>query len=75
MAPPHTTKRWILASKPAGTPVLSGPGATFKLVTAELPPLRDGQVLARVLYFSNDTGLRNCKSSGTEHLTTDKRQY
>ncbi|EKD14672.1 uncharacterized protein L3040_000195 [Drepanopeziza brunnea f. sp. 'multigermtubi'] len=55
----HTTKQWILASKPTGAPVLSGPGATFKLQTTELPVLKDGQILCKVEYFSNDTGLRN----------------
>ncbi|POS80925.1 hypothetical protein DHEL01_v200692 [Diaporthe helianthi] len=57
-----TTKQWILASKPSGAPVLSGPEATFKLQTAELPALKEGQVLAKVQYFSNDTGLRNCRN-------------
>ncbi|XXG99403.1 hypothetical protein Hte_005741 [Hypoxylon texense] len=55
----HTTKQWILASKPTGAPVLSGPDATFKLQTVALPPLKEGQILCRVRYFSNDTGLRN----------------
>ncbi|KAI3396025.1 hypothetical protein diail_521 [Diaporthe ilicicola] len=56
---PSSTKQWILASKPKGALVLSGPDASFKLQTAELPALKDGQVLAKVQYFSNDTGLRN----------------
>ncbi|PBP15501.1 NADP-dependent leukotriene B4 12-hydroxydehydrogenase, partial [Diplocarpon rosae] len=55
----HTTKQWILASKPSGIPILSGPGATFVLQKTELPTLKDGQVLCKVEYFSNDTGLRN----------------
>ncbi|KAH9907714.1 NAD(P)-binding protein [Xylariomycetidae sp. FL2044] len=55
----HTTKQWVLASKPTGAPVLSGPDATFKLQTTTLPALKEGQILARVRYFSNDTGLRN----------------
>ncbi|OTA89158.1 hypothetical protein M434DRAFT_398745 [Hypoxylon sp. CO27-5] len=55
----YTTKQWILASKPTGAPVLSGPNATFKLQTITLPPLKEGQLLAKVRYFSNDTGLRN----------------
>ena len=58
-ARPQTTKQWILASKPVGEPILSGPDATFKLQTAPLPPLKDGQLLCKVVYFSNDTGLRN----------------
>ncbi|KAI1845033.1 hypothetical protein JX265_008383 [Neoarthrinium moseri] len=55
----HTTKQWILTNKPTGAPVLSGPDATFKLETATLPALKEGQVLGKVRYFSNDTGLRN----------------
>ena len=58
-SPQYTTKQWILASKPTGAPVLSGPEATFKLETTALPPLQDGQILCKVRYFSNDTGLRN----------------
>ncbi|KAI1136304.1 NAD(P)-binding protein [Hypoxylon sp. FL0543] len=55
----HTTKQWVLASKPTEAPVLEGPDATFKLQTVALPPLKEGQLLSRVRYFSNDTGLRN----------------
>ncbi|KAI1775431.1 NAD(P)-binding protein [Hypoxylon cercidicola] len=55
----HTTKQWILAAKPTGAPVLSGPDATFELQTATLPPLGAGQILCKVRYFSNDTGQRN----------------
>ncbi|KAF2714293.1 NAD(P)-binding protein [Pleomassaria siparia CBS 279.74] len=57
--PPYTTKQWILASKPLGAPILEGPDATFKLQTTTLPSLNEGQVLCKVRYFSNDTGLRN----------------
>ncbi|KAK7747793.1 quinone oxidoreductase [Diatrype stigma] len=56
---PQTTKQWILVSKPSAEPVLSGPDATFELQTATLPPLQEGQLLCKVRYFSNDTGLRN----------------
>lgn len=56
---PQTTKQWVLASKPLGEPILSGPDATFKLQTVPLPALADGQLLCKVRYFSNDTGLRN----------------
>lgn len=59
MSAPQTTKQWIVASKPAGEPTYTGPDPTFKLHTATLEPLKEGQVLAKVLYFSNDTGLRN----------------
>lgn len=43
---------------------MSGADATWKLRTAELPALKEGQVLAKVQYFSNDTGLRHCKIHG-----------
>ncbi|KAI1077291.1 NAD(P)-binding protein [Whalleya microplaca] len=56
---PSTTKQWVLVSEPTGAPVLSGPDATFKLQTVTLPPLKEGQLLCKVRYFSNDTGLRN----------------
>ncbi|KAH6900583.1 hypothetical protein B0T10DRAFT_571157 [Thelonectria olida] len=56
---PTSTKQWVLVNKPTGAPVLSGPDATFELRTVELPPLKEGQILAKVKYFSNDTGLRN----------------
>jgi hypothetical protein len=39
-------------------PVLSGPAATFKLVTSDLPPLEDDQVLLKILYLSNDPAQR-----------------
>lgn len=55
----YTTKQWVLASKPAGSPVLSGPDATFRLESTTLPSIQDGQLLCKVVYFSNDTGLRN----------------
>ncbi|KAK7414538.1 quinone oxidoreductase [Neonectria punicea] len=56
---PTTTKQWILVNKPTGAPVLDGPDATFKLQTVALPQLKEGQILCKVQYFSNDTGLRN----------------
>ncbi|EHA49855.1 NADP-dependent leukotriene B4 12-hydroxydehydrogenase [Pyricularia oryzae 70-15] len=56
---PTTTKQWILTNKPAGEPILSGPDATWQLKEVPLPPLEPGQILAKVKYFSNDTGLRN----------------
>ncbi|ORY58481.1 uncharacterized protein BCR38DRAFT_447422 [Pseudomassariella vexata] len=54
----HTTKQWLLSSKPTGAPILTGPNATFTLQTPTLPPLRENQLLCKVRYFSNDTGLR-----------------
>lgn len=53
-----TSRHWILAKKPAGHPVLSGPDATFQLVTKSVRPLEDEQVLLKVLYLSNDPAQR-----------------
>jgi NADPH-dependent curcumin reductase CurA len=58
MPSPQTTKQWILSNKPAGIPTITGPEPTFTLQTADLPPLKDDQVLVKVLYFSNDAGIR-----------------
>lgn len=58
-SPSRTTKQWVVANKPTGAPVLEGADATFKLQTVTLPPIEDGQILCRVRYLSNDTGLRN----------------
>lgn len=58
MSRPTETRRWVLAKKPAGLPVLSGPDATFRLETVPLPPLREGQLLCKSRYFSNDAGQR-----------------
>ncbi|KAI1874208.1 uncharacterized protein JN550_002787 [Neoarthrinium moseri] len=41
----RTTKQLILANKPAGMPVLSGPDATFKLQTVTLPELKEGEIV------------------------------
>jgi len=60
---PSTTKQWVLANRPTAAPILSGDDATWKLQEATLPALKDGQILGKVLYFSNDTGLRNFMQS------------
>lgn len=58
MSTPKSTRQWLLANKPTDLPILSGPSATFKLVTTNLPPLQDDQVLLKTLYFSNDPAQR-----------------
>jgi NADPH-dependent curcumin reductase CurA len=58
MATPRTTKQWILANKPVGTPTVSGPNPTFVMQTTELPPVQSDQILVKVLYYSNDAGIR-----------------
>lgn len=52
------SQQWVLAKKPTGLPVLSGPDATFKLSSARLPSLSDNQVRLKVLYLSNDPAQR-----------------
>lgn len=58
MSNPTTTRQWILQNKPTDLPILSGPDSTFKLITAELPPLADNEVLVKTLYLSNDPAQR-----------------
>lgn len=58
MSTPKSTRQWLLANKPTDMPVLSGPSTTFKLVTTDLPPLQDDQVLLKTLYLSNDPAQR-----------------
>ncbi|BGP12606.1 hypothetical protein JCM10213_008743 [Rhodosporidiobolus nylandii] len=55
MSLPTSTKTWILAEKPDG--VLDA-GKTFQLQDKQLAALKDGEVLAKVLYFSNDPAQR-----------------
>lgn len=55
---PSKTKEWVLANPPTAMPILDGDNATFKLVTSELPTLKDDQVLLKNLYFSNDPAQR-----------------
>lgn len=55
---PTETLQWVLNNSPTGTPQLEGPDATFKLVTASLPPLEDSQVLVKTLFLSNDAAQR-----------------
>lgn len=61
MAPsPTSTRSWILANYPQGTPTFSGSDdkATFKLVERPLRPLKPDQVLVKVLFWSNDPAQR-----------------
>ncbi|EJT73484.1 hypothetical protein GGTG_10322 [Gaeumannomyces tritici R3-111a-1] len=59
MPRPTTTRQWVLANKPDGLPILGdGPDATWRLQEMPLRPLKEGEVLGRVRYISNDTGLR-----------------
>ncbi|KAF4342809.1 endo-polygalacturonase 6 [Fusarium beomiforme] len=51
-------KVWVFSNKTDGTPTIDGPKSTFRLDTLRLPPLREEQILVKVLYVSNDAGLR-----------------
>ncbi|OQU97383.1 hypothetical protein CLAIMM_03317 [Cladophialophora immunda] len=55
---PSKTRSWILTNKPKGLPTISGDAPTFTLQTRDIPPLKDNQVLVRVLYYSNDPAQR-----------------
>lgn len=59
MPTPKSTRQWILENKPIDLPVLSGPSPTFKLITTDLPPLEDDQVLLKILFLSNDPAHRS----------------
>lgn len=54
------TKQWILNSHPKGLPTYNAGGAdqTFNLVEKDLPAVKDGQILVKVLYISNDPAQR-----------------
>ncbi|KAL1297732.1 hypothetical protein AAFC00_006272 [Neodothiora populina] len=57
---PTTTRQWILAEQPMDMP----DEKTFKLVEAPLPELKEDQVLAKVLYLSNDPAQRGWIQKG-----------
>lgn len=69
MSLPTSTRQWILENKPIDLPLLSGPSATFKLVTTKLPPLEDDHVLLKTLYLSNDPAQRGWIS---KHVNPDR---
>ncbi|KAL0259467.1 quinone oxidoreductase [Diplodia seriata] len=58
MSLPTQTRQWVLNRPIVGEPVLDGPDATFSLKTVDLPPVKDGQVLLRTKYVSNDPAQR-----------------
>ncbi|KAF2808665.1 NAD(P)-binding protein [Mytilinidion resinicola] len=63
---PQETKQWLLASEPVADTILSGPDATFKLVTTTLPDLNDNQVLVHTTYLSNDPAQRGWIQRGQD---------
>ena len=52
------SKQWVLAKQPTGSPQLSGPEQTFKLVQTEIPAPKDDQLLLKLQYLSNDPAQR-----------------
>jgi NADPH-dependent curcumin reductase CurA len=58
MSVPTQTRSWILTNKPTGLATTTGAAPTFTLQTRDLPPLQDGQVLVKALYYSNDPAQR-----------------
>ncbi|OJD34548.1 nad-binding protein [Diplodia corticola] len=58
MSLPTQTRQWVLNRTIVGEPVLDGPNATFSIKTVDLPPVKDGQVLLRTKFLSNDPAQR-----------------
>ncbi|EEU39708.1 uncharacterized protein NECHADRAFT_70580 [Fusarium vanettenii 77-13-4] len=56
---PTQSQTWTLREKPYGEPILHGNNPTFVLKTVKIPPLKDGQVLLKTLYLSNDPAQRS----------------
>lgn len=56
---PTTAKQWKLRQKPHGMPVLKGSEATFELTKTTFKEPRDGEVLVKTVYLSNDPAQRS----------------
>ena len=63
---PTTTKQWVLSNPPTTKVILDGSETTFKLETASIPALKDGQVLVKPHYFSNDPAQRGWIQKGVD---------
>lgn len=59
MSLPTKPKQWVLREKPFGEPILNGDEPTFALKEADMPTLKEGQVLLQTLYLSNDPAQRS----------------
>ncbi len=60
------SEQFLLNKRHYGNVVLDdSPDATFKHTKTELDPIKDGQILAQVLYLSNDPAQRGWISPGT----------
>lgn len=55
---PQKSRSWIFRNRPNGLATYSGDRPTFEIVTSELPPLKDDQVLVHPLFLSNDPAQR-----------------
>ncbi|RMZ89190.1 hypothetical protein DV736_g3585, partial [Chaetothyriales sp. CBS 134916] len=56
---PTQTRQWLLAKRPKEVPTYgTGDDDNLKLVTVDLPTVKDGQVLVKTLYLSNDPAQR-----------------
>ena len=51
-------RQWQLARKPRDNPKLDGPEQTFKLIDVDLPELKDGELLLKLICLSNDPAQR-----------------
>ncbi|KAL1846645.1 quinone oxidoreductase [Paecilomyces lecythidis] len=56
--PPTKTQCWLLKEKPFGLPQLGGDHPTFVKDVADIPRLKDNQVLLKTVYLSNDPAQR-----------------
>jgi NADPH-dependent curcumin reductase CurA len=61
---PQKSREIRLASRPDGMPV----EANFAIVTTDIPPLQDGQVLVRNLYMSVDPYMRGRMNEGESYI-------
>lgn len=59
MSVPSSTKQWLLNKKPYEMPALGGEHPTFTLSTAQIPNLKDGELLLQTIYLSNDPAQRS----------------
>lgn len=58
MSVPTKTRQWVLANHPTGLPSYGKDDSTFKLEETDLPSLKDGEILIKTLYLSNDPAQR-----------------
>jgi NADPH-dependent curcumin reductase CurA len=59
----RTNLQWLLASRPSGEPT----PANFRLVTADVPALKDGEVLVQHHYLSLDPYMRGRMNEGKNY--------